>query len=85
MNRSRKRTPPSRLVEHSVPKHYPVTWYDRLPPCDQAYVRAVVGEMRKRPDAAPYLVADALIATSSLTKSRATVARALKEMLHAET
>lgn len=76
-----KRKPPAELVSRSVSRPYKRrTWLDRLDARDRKYVRAVALEMRKNRDAAPYLIADALIDTLSLSACRTTVASTLKEI-----
>lgn len=76
----KNRKPPSKLVRDSSIATRP-TWYTRLKKDERSYVRGVVSEMRKCPNAAPYLVAEAVKAELLLSISGSTIARTLKELI----
>jgi len=83
--KTKKRTPPEKLVGQSRPKTGYASWYERLPPCDQVYVCQVVEAMRQSPGVSPYTVAGALITELSINRNRQAVCRKLKELLHDKT
>lgn len=80
----KNRKPPSELVRDSSIAAR-LTWFTRLKKDEQNYIREVASEMRNCPDAAPYLVAEAIRAELLLSTSKGTVARTLKELMDEKT
>jgi len=76
-----KRRSASMLVANSVPTPKG-TWFDKLCSVDRTYVQDIVTEMKATVDVAPYLVAEAVRVELSLSTSKDTIARTLKELMN---
>lgn len=73
------------LVASATKRRSCRTWLDRLTERQRKYVGEVVRILRETPSVERYPVADALIAELGVQAHRNTVARTLKEMIHAQT